>query len=193
MNKERCAWVTDDALYQKYHDEEWGHPRNLNNDAYLFEMLTLEGAQSGLSWLTILKKRETYREAFLNYDLKLISHFSETDIDGLVNNKGVVRHRKKIESVVNNASVFIKVQEEYGDFLSFLKKVIPLNFPVNNQWESIEEVPSETPESKILSKELKKIGFKFIGPVTCYSFMQSVGIVNDHVNNCFLKNKGGKY
>lgn len=192
MELNRCAWVTDDSIYLEYHDHEWGKPNNIKNDDYLFEMLTLESAQAGLSWLTILKKRAGYRKCFMNYDLEKISRFTEENIQRLMLDESIVRHRKKIESVINNAKVFLKVQKEYGSFKNYIEHVLEMEFPVINKWAKISEVPNQTRESVLLSKKMKKDGFKFVGPTTCYSFMQATGFVNDHTKDCFLYKEKNK-
>lgn len=186
MELNRCAWVTDDSLYLKYHDNEWGKADQIDNDQYLFEMLTLESAQAGLSWLTILKKREGYRKAFLGYDIAKISQMNVKDVDKLMQDNSIIRHRQKIEAVINNALVFIKIQDEYGSFRHYIEHVLEINFPIKNHWSSSNDVPSQTTESVILSEKMKKEGFKFIGPTICYSFLQAVGFVNDHTKDCFL-------
>jgi|SRR5690625_2588705 len=183
MYKERCSWVTKDPLYIKYHDEEWGNP--VYNDQKLFEMLSLEGAQAGLSWLTILKRRENYRRAFDDFDPIKISAYSEEKINQLINDKEIIRNKLKIRSVVTNAKAYLKVQEEFGSFSNYLWKFTG-GKPILNDWSSQEEIPTSTKESKQLSNDLKKRGFKFVGPVICYAFMQAVGMVNDHTKDCFL-------
>jgi|SRR5690625_3780488 len=186
MNKNRCAWVTTDPIYIKYHDEEWGNFNQFNNDHYLFEMLTLEGAQAGLSWITILKRRENYRKAFAQFNPEKVSAFGMKEIERLMNDEGIIRNRRKIESAIQNAKAFLEVQTEYGSFHSFLKSLFYRDIPIINQWELHEEVPAQTKESIMLSKTLRKKGFTFIGPVICYSFMQAVGIVDDHTRDCWL-------
>lgn len=182
----RCAWVSEHPLDIEHHDKEWGNPEKLDNDQYLFEMLTLESAQAGLSWLTILKKREGYRRCFLNYDLKKIRKFNETDIDRLMLDDSIIRNKLKIESVINNAHIFLNIQEKHGSFRNYMEHVLGVKLPIKNQWADISEVPSQTDESILLSKKMKKDGFKFFGPTICYAFMQSTGAVNDHTKNCFL-------
>ena len=182
----RCEWVSDHPLDIKHHDNEWGNAKNLDNDQHLFEMLTLESAQAGLSWLTILKKREGYRKCFFNYDLEKISLLNNSDVERLMLDNSIIRHRMKIESVINNASVFLKIQKEYGSFRQYIEHVLERDFPIKNQWSSTSEVPNQTDESIVLSKRMKKDGFKFFGPTICYAFMQSTGFVNDHTKDCFL-------
>lgn len=186
MNKNRCAWVTADPIYIKYHDEEWGNMNQFENDQYLFEMLTLEGAQAGLSWITILKRRENYRNAFAQFNPKKISKFGAKEMEKLMSDKGIIRNRRKIESTIQNAKAFLEVQAAYGSFHEYLKELFNRKLPITNQWELKEEVPAQTEESVMLSKNLRKKGFTFVGPVICYSFMQAVGIVNDHTKDCWL-------
>ena len=178
----RCAWVTDDPLYLEYHDLEWGVP--VYDDRTLFEFLVLEGAQAGLSWLTILKKREAYREAFDLFDARKVANYGEAEIADLLANKGIVRNRLKVRSAVTNAQHFRAVQEEFGSFSAYLWQFVG-GKPVINAWRSLEEVPATTPESDALSKDLKKRGFKFVGSTIMYAYMQAVGMVNDHTTDCF--------
>ena len=181
--KKRCAWVTDDPLYKTYHDHEWGRP--VHDDRKLFEMLTLEGAQAGLSWLTILKRREHYREAFDQFDVNKISTYDEAKITELLNNKGIIRNKLKIHSVITNARCFLEVQHEYGSFDIYIWQFVG-GQPQVNHWPTESDVPSSTKESEAMSKDLKKRGFKFVGPTICYAFMQATGMVNDHTQDCFL-------
>ncbi|MEI3604159.1 DNA-3-methyladenine glycosylase I [Pseudogracilibacillus sp. SE30717A] len=185
MEKERCKWVTNDPLYIKYHDEEWGNMDRFNDDRYLFEMLLLEGAQAGLSWITILKRRENYRHAFDNFDPKIIATYTSDKKGALLEDKGIIRNKRKIESAIRNAKAFLQVQEEYGSFHAFLWEIVGRR-QIINHWEYHEEVPAKSVESEKLSKELKKRDFSFVGPVICYSFMQAVGLINDHTKSCFL-------
>src|SRR5690625_44533 len=182
VKKNRCAWVTEDPLYIQYHDEEWGIPYGqLENppydaeDQYLFEMLSLEGAQAGLSWLTILKRRENYRLAFDHFDVELISHYDDTKLNELRENPGIIRNRLKIKSVVNNAKAFQQVQQEYGSFSRYLWGYVN-GKPIINRWKTAADVPAFTDLSTRLSKDLKKRGFSFVGPTICYAFMQAVGL-----------------
>lgn len=186
MELKRCTWVSDHPLDIDHHDKEWGNAKNLDNDQFLFEMLTLESAQAGLSWLTILKKRKGYRNVFLNYNLEKISQFDEADVKRLMLDDSIIRHRMKIESVINNARVFLKAQKEYGSFRAYIEHILDLDFPVKNHWTDTSEIPNQTNESILLSKRMKKDGFKFLGPIICYAFMQSTGFVNDHTKSCFL-------
>jgi DNA-3-methyladenine glycosylase I len=165
-----------------YHDEEWGIPSH--DDRHLFEHLTLEGAQSGLSWMTILRKREGYRRAFAGFDAEAVARFSARDIERLLADPGIVRNRAKVESTVANAHAVLAVQEEHGSLDAFLWGLVG-GAPTVNRWRLMSEIPAETPESHAFSKELKRRGFRFLGPTTCYAFMQSVGMVNDHTVDCF--------
>jgi len=178
----RCEWVTKENLYIEYHDKEWGVP--VYDDRKLFEMICLEGAQAGLSWWTILKKRENYRKAFDNFEAEKIAKYTDEKINLLMENKGIVRNRRKIESVINNAKLFLEIQKKYGSFSNYIWSFVD-NTPIINSWKSIEEVPSSNELSDKMSRELKKYGFKFVGSTICYSFMQAVGMVNDHVTECF--------
>lgn len=181
----RCGWLTKDPLYIKYHDEEWGKPQ-YNNDA-LFEMLCLEGQQAGLSWLTILKKRENYRKIFFNFDPHKISKLTEKDVKLILNESGVVRHKGKIDSIINNAKCYLQMKNEGEDFSNFIWSFVNKK-PIINTRKHHKDIPPETPESTALSKALKKRGFKFVGSKICYAFMQACGLVNDHVLNCMCYN-----
>ncbi len=189
----RCSWAEGKALDERYHDTEWGVP--VFTDADLFEALTLEGAQAGLSWSTILKKREGYRAAFRGFDPTLVASFGTADVDRLVEDAGIVRHRGKIESTVNNAQRVLEVQSELGSFASYIWDFVD-GKPIQNAFEALSELPSTTPLATQLSKDLKKRGFRFVGPTTVYAFMQAVGMVNDHVRSCFryveIKDLGGR-
>ncbi|MGF7057552.1 DNA-3-methyladenine glycosylase I [Brassicibacter mesophilus] len=178
----RCKWVTDDPIYIEYHDKEWGIP--VHDDRKLFEFLILEGAQAGLSWITILKKRENYRKVFDDFDPVKVAQYGEEKIQELLSNKGIVRNRRKIESTVNNAKEFLAIQKEFGSFDKYIWQFVGGSPKINN-WNRIEEVPVTTVESDLMSKDLKKRGFKFVGSTICYSFMQAVGMVNDHTTDCF--------
>jgi DNA-3-methyladenine glycosylase I len=179
----RCAWVPEgDPLYLAYHDEEWGVPSH--DDSYLFEMLVLEGAQAGLSWSTILRKREGYRKAFAGFDAAKVARFGERDVERLLGDAGIVRNRLKVESAIANARATLAVREELGSLEAFLWSFVG-GEPLVNGWRSLGEIPAETTESKAMSKELKRRGFRFVGPTTCYAFMQAAGLVNDHVVQCF--------
>jgi DNA-3-methyladenine glycosylase I len=180
--KRRCEWCGSDALYVAYHDDEWGVP--VHDDRCLFEMLTLEGAQAGLSWLTILKKREGYRKAFHSFDYEKIAAYSQRDIKRLLADSGIVRNRLKIASVIKNARGVPAIKEEFGSLDSFLWRYADVT-PRQNAWKSMADLPTRTEQSDAMSKDLKGRGFNFVGPTICYSFMQSVGMVNDHTTDCF--------
>jgi len=177
----RCAWARND-LAIRYHDKEWGVP--VHNDRKLFEFLILEGAQAGLSWDTILQKRENYREAFDGFDPEQIARYGKRRIATLLKNPGIVRNRLKVASAVSNAKAFITVQEEFGSFDKYIWQFVG-GKPRRNAWSSLQQVPPRTEESDAISLELKKRGFKFVGSTICYAFMQAVGLVNDHMTSCF--------
>ena len=180
----RCGWVSDDPLYLAYHDEDWGVP--VHDDGKLFEMINLEGAQAGLSWITILRRRETYRRAFDGFDAEKIARYTPKKIATLLEDPGIIRNRLKVEGTVRNAQAFLKVQEELGSFDALLWRFVD-GKPLQNRWEGLKQIPPETPESKAMSKELRRRGFTFVGPTICYAFMQAVGLVNDHVASCFRR------
>lgn len=182
----RCEWLTEEELYIEYHDKEWGVP--VYDDRKLFEMLCLEGAQAGLSWWIILKKRENYKKAFDNFEAEKIVKYTEEKLEELMEDKGIVRNRRKIESVVTNAKAFIEIQKQYGSFSNYIWKFVD-NKIIINSWKSIKEVPASNELSDKMSKRLKKDGFKFVGSTICYSFMQAVGMVNDHTTECFCYKK----
>ena len=180
----RCAWVPlADPLYVSYHDEEWGVPQR--DDRKLFELLNLEGAQAGLSWSTILHKREGYRKAFAAWDIEAVARFGDRDVERLVGDAGIVRHRGKIEAAIGNARAALALDMSLTQLLwSFVD-----GEPRVNEWRTVAEIPAETAESKAMSKELKRRGFRFTGPTTCYAFMQSAGLVDDHVADCFRRGR----
>ena len=188
---ERCEWANRSELEQEYHDTEWGLA--IHDDKSLFEFLILEGAQAGLSWSTILKKREGYRKAFDNFDAWKISQYSEADVARLLVNAEIIRNRRKIMATIANAKAFLQVQEEFGSFDRYIWQFVD-GKSIQNTWTKITEIPASTPESEAMSKDLQRRGFKFVGPTICYAFMQAVGMVNDHVVSCFrheeLKNTG---
>jgi len=184
--KTRCAWTGEDPLYQKYHDEEWGVP--VHDDRKLFEMLILEGAQAGLSWITILHKRENYRKAFSNFDAKKIVKYDQNKIDELLQNPGIIRNKLKINATVTNAKLFLEVQKEFGSFDKYIWQFVSYK-QIKNHPKTLKEIPTTTKESDAMSKDLKKRGFKFIGSTICYAFMQAVGMVNEHVVDCFRYSK----
>ena len=179
---ERCNWCTNDPLYLRYHDNEWGIP--VYDDQVLFEFLILEGAQAGLSWITILKKREGYRQVFAEFDIEKIASFTDKKLGKLILNTSIIRNRLKIFSARSNAQAVIKVQNEFRSFSNFLWQYVD-GTPIQNCWKSMDEVPVTTKESDALSKELKKRGFKFVGSTIMYAYMQAVGMVNDHTTDCF--------
>lgn len=178
----RCGWVTEDPLYIEYHDKEWGRP--LYDDQRLLELLCLEGAQAGLSWITILKRREAFREAFDQFDPERVSKYDEEKIQRLLKDETIIRNNLKIRSVITNAQAFLKIVEAGQSFSDYLWQFVE-GKPVDNNWRSLEEVPTQTETSQLMSKQLKKDGFKFVGPTICYAFMQASGMVNDHVTDCF--------
>ena len=178
----RCNWANGSELEQSYHDQEWGV--EIHDDRTLFEFLVLEGAQAGLSWSTILKKREAYRRAFDNFDARKISRYSETTVSRLLTNSEIIRNRLKINAAVTNARAFLQVQKEFGSFDRYIWQFVN-GRPIRNSWRTMTDIPASTPESEDMSKDLKKRGFKFVGPTICYAFMQAVGMVNDHVVDCF--------
>lgn len=182
QRKTRCAWGNAFPAYQAYHDEEWGVP--VHDDRLLFEFLVLEGAQAGLSWATILKKRETYRKAFERFDIQRVAAFTKTDNQRLLADPGIVRNRMKIKSAITNAQAALEIQKEFGSLDAFLWSFVG-GMPKQNAWTALADIPSETEESRAMSKALKQRGFRFVGPTICYAFMQAVGMVNDHVTSCF--------
>jgi DNA-3-methyladenine glycosylase I len=183
----RCAWVSDDPLDVAYHDEEWGVP--VHDDIRLFEFLILEGAQAGLSWKTILRKRENYRSSFDSFDPAKVATYDDRKLAELLNNPGIVRNRLKINAAVQNARAFLAVQDEFGSFDRYIWSFVG-GQPIVNAWQTIDDVPAETPESRTMSKALLKRGFKFVGSTICYAFMQACGLVHDHTVDCFCYGKG---
>lgn len=182
----RCDWVNSDHKMQQYHDDEWGVPQH--NDQKLFEMLTLEGAQAGLSWATILSRREGYRKAFKDFNVNLISKFTNKDIDRLMNDKSIIRNHLKINSTISNANAFLKVQKEFHSFNNYIWSFTNER-TITNNFNKLKEVPAETILSNKISKDLKKRGFTFVGPTITYAFMQSIGIVDDHLSSCFCRKR----
>jgi len=178
----RCDWANKDPLLMDYHDREWGVP--VHDDTRLFEFLVLEGAQAGLSWTTILRKRENYRRAFDNFDPEKVAVYDSRKIDELLADRGIVRNRRKIESAIENARAFRDVQNEFGSFDSYIWEFVGRR-PIKNGWKELAEIPAETELSGKMSRDLKKRGFGFVGPSICYAFMQAVGMVNDHTVDCF--------
>lgn len=184
--KTRCRWAATDELLKKYHDEEWGVP--LHDDGKLFEFLILEGAQAGLSWLTVLKKRENYRRAFDAFDAEKIALYDEKRVGQLMQDEGIIRNRMKIEAAIQNARAFLKVRQEWGSFDAYIWRFTG-GKPKQNCWRIPEEVPDKTAESDAMSKDLARRGFKFVGSTICYAFMQAVGMINDHTADCFRYNE----
>ena len=179
--KNRCPWPKDDALMIAYHDKEWGVP--LYDDTKLFEFMVLDAFQAGLSWKTVLRKRENFRKAFAAFNVKKIEKFDQTDIDKLMNNKDIIRNKLKIISTIENAKVFLLIQNEFGSFSRYMWNFVG-NKTIQNKWNKLSKIPAFTKESDALSKDLKKRGFKFVGSTICYSFMQAAGLVNDHLITC---------
>jgi len=185
--KMRCDWANPkNQIYIDYHDNQWGVP--LHDDNMWFEMLTLEGAQAGLSWETILKKRQEYKKAFKNFDPNKVAVMTEKDFNSLMQNPGIIRNRLKISSTINNAKAFIKIQKEFGSFDNYIWRFVD-GKTIKNNWRSMPEVPTKTKESDAMSKDLKKRGFKFVGTTICYALMQATGLVDDHLVTCFKHKK----
>jgi DNA-3-methyladenine glycosylase I len=182
---QRCGWCGSDPLYVRYHDEEWG--RLVEDDHTMFEFLVLEGAQAGLSWLTILRRRENYRRAFANFDAHKVARFTAADVERLLVDPGIIRNRLKIESAISNAQHFLKIQEEFGSFCAYLRSFLPDGKPVINQWKTLDEIPASTPLSDAISKDMKKRGFRFFGTTICYAHLQATGYVNDHLVDCSFR------
>lgn len=182
MHNRRCQWCSDDDLYKKYHDEEWGVPSY--DDHHLFEMLILEGAQAGLNWLTVLKKRLGYRQAFDNFDAEKMAGYSQKKIDRLLQNPAIIRNKLKVNAAVSNAQKYLDVMDEFDSFANYIWRFVD-HQPVRNKWKSLQDIPLTTSESEAMSKDLKKRGFKFVGSTICYAYMQAVGMVNDHTTDCF--------
>lgn len=181
-NPKRCQWCGDSELYQRYHDTEWGVP--CYDDKVLFEFLILESAQAGLSWITILKKRENYRKAFADFDAAKVARFNSRSVDRLMNDAGIVRNRMKIASAINNARRFLQVQKEFGSFASYIWGFVD-GKPIRNRWQKLSDIPASTPLSDQISKDMKRRSFRFFGATICYAHMQATGMVNDHVTSCF--------
>ncbi|WP_346319890.1 DNA-3-methyladenine glycosylase I [Chitinophaga sp. YIM B06452] len=182
MEKQRCGWSTKDQLYMDYHDHEWGTP--CHDDTKLFEMLCLEGAQAGLSWYTVLTKRENYRKAFDNWDAQKIAKYTEKKIEKLLQDPGIIRNQLKIRACISNAKAFLAVQKEFGSFDRYIWQFVG-HQPVLNRFKSMSQVPAKTAASDAMSKDLLKRGFKFVGSTICYAYMQATGMVNDHVQGCW--------
>ncbi|RDC54441.1 DNA-3-methyladenine glycosylase I [Pedobacter chinensis] len=182
LNLTRCTWAGSDPLYVKYHDEEWGKP--VYDDKILFEFLILEGAQAGLSWITILRRRENYRKAFAGFDVQKVAAFNDKDIERLMQDEGIIRNRLKINGAITNARLFIEIQKEFGSFSKYIWGFIPDGKPIENKIEKMSDVPARTELSDRISKDMKKRGFKFFGTTICYAHMQATGMVNDHLLTC---------
>ena len=178
----RCKWAGEETLMRDYHDKEWGVP--VHDERLLFEFVTLEGAQAGLSWATILGKRDNYRAAFANFDPEKVARFTQRKVERLLKDPGIVRNRLKVESTVSNAKSFLKIQKEFGSFDAYIWEFVG-GSPIQNCRKRLEELPAETDESRAMSKDLRKRGFRFVGPTICYAFMQAAGLVNDHETRCF--------
>ncbi len=181
----RCKWVTNDPLYIEYHDNEWGIPKY--GDKELFELLILETMQAGISWITILKKRENYRQSLDNFDPEKIALYDKDKVEILLSNPGIIRNRLKLESIINNAKAYLAIKKEFGSFSDYIWKFVYYK-PIINNWNTHEQIPVFTDLSNKLSIDLKKRGFKFVGSIICYAFMQASGMVNDHISNCFCHN-----
>ncbi len=187
LSLNRCGWCGTDPLYMEYHDNEWG--KEVTDDRKMFEFLVLEGAQAGLSWITILRRRENYRAAFAGFDVHKVAAFTAEDVERLMQDSGIIRNRRKIEATVSNARLFIAIQKEFGSFCAYIKSFLPDNKPVINHWKNLSEIPASTPLSDAISKDMKKRGFKFFGTTICYAHLQAVGYVNDHLTDCHCRNR----
>jgi len=182
VKKKRCQWAGDDPLYVEYHDCEWGVPEH--DDRKLFEMLLLEGAQAGLSWITILRKRENYRRAFSGFHAARVARYDRRKVERLLGDAGIVRNRLKVEAAIKNARAFLAIRKEWGSFDRFIWSFVD-GRPVINRWAALSEIPARTSQSEAMSRELRRRGMNFVGPTICYAFMQAVGMVNDHTVDCF--------
>jgi DNA-3-methyladenine glycosylase I len=179
----RCPWAGEsDALYIKYHDEEWGVP--VHDDRKMFEFLVLESAQAGLSWITVLRKRENYKKAFANFDAQRVAKFGERELGEMLQNPGLIRNRQKLSAAINNAQKFLEVQKEFGSFCNYLWGFVD-NKPIINKWRTLKQLPAKTKLAEEISADLKRRGFKFLGPTTIYAHLQATGLVNDHLVSCF--------
>ncbi len=187
QNQIRCGWCGTDELYVKYHDEEWG--KETHDDKVLFEFLILEAAQAGLSWITILRRRENYRKAFADFDAQKVALFNDGDVERLLQNEGIIRNRLKITAAINNARLFLKIKDEFGSFDKYMYSFMPNGKPINNShlYKTYTDAPATSPVSDAISKDMKKRGFKFFGSTICYAHMQATGMVNDHISDCFCK------
>lgn len=186
MVKNRCSWSVGDPLYESYHDTEWGRP--VYDDGTLFEFLILETFQAGLSWITVLRKRESFREAFDNFDYRKIANYSQKKIDSLLQDSGIIRNKLKVHATITNAQAFMKIQDEFGSFSQYIWGFVN-GKPIKNSFKSVEDLPANTALSGAISKDLKKRGFKFVGTTVVYAHMQATGMVNDHVTTCFRYNE----
>lgn len=184
-NMTRCPWCGDDPLYMDYHDREWGRP--VTDDGTMFEFLTLESAQAGLSWITILRRREGYRRAFAGFDPVKVAAFGPSDVERLMQDAGIIRNRLKIEAAIGNARLFLEIQKEFGSFCDYLRGFLPEGKPVVNHPRSMSEIPASTPLSDAISKDMKRRGFRFFGTTICYAHLQAVGYVNDHLADCSFR------
>jgi len=185
MNQEdnkRCDWCTSAPVYITYHDEEWG--KEVTDDLKMFEFLVLESAQAGLSWLTILKRRDAYRNAFANFNAEKVAEMTNQDVERLMQDSGIIRNRRKITATITNAHHFLEIQKEFGSFCNYLKSYLPEGKPIINHWKTLSEIPASTDLSDTISKDMKKRGFKFFGTTICYAHLQAVGFVNDHLEGC---------
>lgn len=181
----RCGWCGEDPLYVRYHDDEWG--KEVKDDRTLFEFLLLESAHAGLSWILILRKRENYRKAFAGFDAAKVAGFTAEDVERLMQDAGIVRNRRKIETTITNAQYFLEIRKEFGSFYAYLLSFMPDGKTIKNHWKSLDEIPASTAISDAISKDMKKRGFRFFGTTICYAFMQAVGLVDDHLENCCAK------
>lgn len=182
---QRCGWCGTDPLYVRYHDEEWG--REVTDDRKMFEFLVLESAQAGLSWITILRRRENYRKAFAEFDPRKVAAFTAADVERLMQDTGIIRNRNKIASTISNARLFLEIQQEFGSFCDYLKSFLPDKKPAINSWKTLKEIPASTPLSDAISRDMKKRGFRFFGTTICYAHLQAVGYVNDHLVDCWCR------
>ena len=183
----RCGWCGNDPLYMDYHDKEWG--KLVTDDKTMFEFLTLESAQAGLSWITILRRREGYRKAFANFDAEKVSKFTDKEVEKLMQDTGIIRNRLKIKAAISNAQLFLDIQKEFGSFCNYLTSFLSQGKPVVNKWKTLSEVPASSPLSDAISKDMKKRGFKFFGTTICYAHLQAVGYINDHLVDCHCYQK----
>jgi len=184
-NNLRCDWSASDPIYIKYHDEEWG--KEVTDDQAMFEFLVLESAQAGLSWLTILKRRDGYRNAFADFNAEKVARMTEQDVERLMHDNRIIRNRLKIKATITNAQQFLEIQKQFGSFCNYLREFLPDRKPIINHWKTLSEIPASTPLSDAISKDMKKRGFKFFGTTICYAHLQAVGYVNDHLEGCPFK------